>query len=196
MYKWLNLVQMCQKLRVDEDVLKVKYFTSLVFGQETQNRQLRYLQALNTTMPVFESRMGRFKSSRLKCRHTLCLFSGDRHYETSVEKRTDVNIAVEMAKDAYDNACDVQAVISGDSDLVPAVEMCKSKGKRVAVYVPVRPLGDDVEERRADEIKKAATTGVDLPYALVKACQFPAIVIDSKNHPIACPPKWMSVSPT
>lgn len=139
--------------------------------------------------------MGAFKNTTLKCRHGLCTHTGDRRYETVVEKRTDVNIGVTMVKDAYEGACDVQCVISGDSDLVPAVQLCRSKGLKVSVYVPVRPDGEDVQERRADEIKKAATSGVDLPYRLVQACQLPPIVVDAQGHPIACPTEWLPQAP-
>ena len=40
-------------------------------------------------------------------------------HSTSVEKKTDVNIAVRLLEDAYDNEFDLALVISADSDLAP-----------------------------------------------------------------------------
>ena len=66
--------------------------------------------------------------------------TGSRIFRTAEEKRTDVNIAVQMVDDAYQNACDQFVLISGDSDLVPAIHTVKRRfpEKQVHVYVPAR----------------------------------------------------------
>lgn len=40
-----------------------------------------------------------------------------------MRKKTDVNIAIHMLREGYKNSCDRFLLISGDSDLVPAVRM-------------------------------------------------------------------------
>ena len=52
------------------------------------------------------------------------------------EKRTDVNIAIQMLEDAYEDRCDKLILVSGDSDLVPAVIRVRNLGKKVLVYIP------------------------------------------------------------
>lgn len=47
------------------------------------------------------------------------------------EKGVDVNIAVEMLVAAYENLCDRIILVSSDTDLIPAVNKAKEKGKIV-----------------------------------------------------------------
>lgn len=47
------------------------------------------------------------------------------------EKGVDVQIAVDMVVAAYENTCDRIILISSDTDLLPAIEIAKSKGKIV-----------------------------------------------------------------
>jgi uncharacterized LabA/DUF88 family protein len=53
------------------------------------------------------------------------------------EKETDVNVAIHMVAGAYENRYDVAAVVTGDTDMVPAMKMVRHLGKRVVwVYLP------------------------------------------------------------
>ena len=54
------------------------------------------------------------------------------------EKMTDVNIAVEMMKDAYEHRFDVALLISADSDLVPPVRAIRElfPSKRIVAAFP------------------------------------------------------------
>lgn len=47
------------------------------------------------------------------------------------EKETDVNVAVHMVAGALKNRYDTALVVSGDTDMVPAMRMVRSEGKRV-----------------------------------------------------------------
>ncbi|MBU2616240.1 MAG: NYN domain-containing protein [Nanoarchaeota archaeon] len=63
------------------------------------------------------------------------------------EKGIDVWIAVDMLKlSVLENECDVCVLISGDADLVPSLEIIKSKGKEV--LTAMTPLGYAGELRR------------------------------------------------
>ena len=48
-YKWLDLEAYFTRLRLDDDVKEIKYFTSTVFGKDNLARQKSYLKALATT---------------------------------------------------------------------------------------------------------------------------------------------------
>lgn len=54
------------------------------------------------------------------------------------EKKTDVNIAVRILDDAYDDRFDKAIVVSGDSDLVPAIQSVYTRfpEKRIIVAFP------------------------------------------------------------
>jgi len=46
-------------------------------------------------------------------------------------KEDDINMAVDMVENAYDNNYDVSILVSGDGDFVPAVRSVKKKNKLV-----------------------------------------------------------------
>ena len=122
-YKWLDLQRLFERLRPDDEIQAIRYFTALVDG-DAQGRQLIYLRALQT-LPKVEVIRGRFKRKRFKCGVTACDFSGSRFYIGQEEKRTDVAIGIQLVDDAYRDLADRFILVSGDSDLVPAVRMVK-----------------------------------------------------------------------
>lgn len=53
----------------------------------------------------------------------------------TVEKRTDVNIAVHMLNDAWENKYDTAVVVSNDSDLIGSIELVKNQQKREVILM-------------------------------------------------------------
>src|SRR5262249_55964079 len=137
-YKWLNLQRYFSLLRQGDDIQQIHYFTAMVSGAPLPNQQT-YLRALNT-LPLVNVVLGRFKTKQVKCLHTGCTYVGNKFFTMTEEKRTDVNIAIQLLDDAYQGRCEVFVVVSGDSDLVPALNLVKSlfPTKKVIVYVPTR----------------------------------------------------------
>lgn len=130
--KWLNVELLAKNLLKDnQELFGVKYFTSMVSNNPPkEKRQRDYLSALQTTR--VEIIYGHYKSkakSCKKCHHT---------WNDNEEKMTDVNIAVEMLKDAMEDKFDMAMLISGDSDLVPPINAIHQKffSKRVCVAFP------------------------------------------------------------
>ena len=60
------------------------------------------------------------------------------------EKRVDVSIAVDMVRMAHEGMYDVAYLLSADSDLVPAVEAVRSRGKKVFAASPA--FGHELEK--------------------------------------------------
>lgn len=116
-YKWLDISLLVTSLLKPNQVLVgVKYFTSRVSNNPPkEKRQQDYLNALGTT-PV-QIIYGKYNSRRKNC--PKCPYK----WTHNEEKMTDVNIAVNMMIDAYQNAYDSALLISGDSDLVPPIEL-------------------------------------------------------------------------
>lgn len=63
--------------------------------------------------------LGRFKEKRLYCE--FCKRTLIRHEE----KETDVSIALKMFELFLNDQCDILVIVSGDTDLTPAIKSCK-----------------------------------------------------------------------
>ncbi|MEW5983503.1 MAG: NYN domain-containing protein [Acidobacteriota bacterium] len=187
-HKWLDLQRLFESLRPDDEIQTLKYFTALVDGPKQQN-QLAFLAALGS-LPKIEIIQGKFKKKRIRCIHPKCQLPGDRFFESQEEKHTDVNIALHMLDDAYRGKCDISVLVSGDSDLVPAVSMVRSRfpALRVVVYAPV-PV--TAHGRHAMELKRAAHAGKNLPHKLIETSQFPDVVTNARTgQVIKKPATW------
>ena len=95
-------------------------------------RQMRYLEALRAT--GVETRLGQFKRRERTC--PLC----GRRFVTFEEKETDVAIGTTLTRLVCDDACDTVVLVTGDTDLVPAVTTGRDRdpGKTLAVLFPYR----------------------------------------------------------
>ena len=93
-----------------------------------------------------------------------------------------------MLDDAYQNNCDRMVVVSGDSDLVPAVELVKEKFPKIqiTVYIPSR----NSKRGAATELRNAADKNKTLPTALFKNTQFPDSLTSSSGQTINKPSSW------
>jgi uncharacterized LabA/DUF88 family protein len=184
-YKWLNLQRYFTLLRPHDEICRIHYFTALVNGPTVLNQQV-YLRALET-LPLINIVLGNYKAKRVKCTVSACAFTGARLFTTMEEKRTDVNIAVQMMEDSYENHCDQFVLVSGDSDLVPAVIRTKALGKKVLAYIPAR----DPTRGAAVELRSVADGAKILPLLpLVKHAQFPATIPDGSGGFLSKPSSW------
>ena len=185
-FKWLNLQRFFQLLRPHDNIVKVHYFTALVDGSTKPNQDV-YLRALGT-LSLVNIVLGKFKRKQVRCSNSACTFAGDRFFAVPEEKRTDVNIAVFLLDDAYQNQCDHSIVVSGDSDLVPAISLLKVRfpQKRVTVYVPSRnPM-----RGAAVELRSVADKHRTLPLNLLPFSQFPNALPDGAGGLLHKPASW------
>jgi uncharacterized LabA/DUF88 family protein len=185
--KWLDLARFCRLLRPHDDLRLIRYFSALIDGPKKPNQEA-YLRALATT-PLIEITLGKFKRKTVKCGVTSCTWVGGKIYRTQEEKRTDVNIAVFMLDDAYQNSCDHFILLSGDSDLVPAVNMVRLRfpSKKITVYVPSR----NPTRGAAVEIRTAAHVSRTLPLNFLSKSQFPNQIPDGVGGFITRPASWI-----
>lgn len=142
--KWLSLSDLATLLipKNDEEVVSVKYFSALahIRGLASVKRHETYIAALKSE--GVECVLGRFKGQLRHCRNC------GNNWKHPEEKETDVNIAIHMIADGYDNIYDVCYLISADTDLVPPLQMIKSKLPQkeiVAVSPPNRPHGQHIQ---------------------------------------------------
>src|SRR5687767_12045336 len=102
--KWLDLQDYFRRLRQADQIQRIYYFTALVRGAG-RVRQETYLRALST-LPLVTIVLGNYKYKQVPCNVRVCTHVGDRFFSVPEEKRTDVNIAIQMLDDAYQNTCD------------------------------------------------------------------------------------------
>ena len=183
---WLDLERLFRLLRPHDDLLKIRFFSALMIGPD-RIAQRTYLRALETT-PLVEVTLSRFKTRRVRCRVTGCSMAGPRRFAWPEEKRTDVTIGVCMVDDAHRDECDRMILVSGDSDLVPALALVGERfpDKELMVYVPSRhPV-----RGAAVELRGAADKAKLLPLQLLAHAQFPDVIVDSLGRRIRKPSGW------
>ena len=100
------------------------------------------------------------------------------------EKKTDVNIASHMLVDAFANRFDIAYLVSGDSDLVPPIEMIKihQPEKRTIVAFP--------PSRKSDELKTVAHSFFWINEQRLRLAQLPETVTKPNGHELVRPAKW------
>lgn len=190
-FYWLDIRKLAESLlKEGQELTVVKYFTARTSGslpnhtpeeaEEAEKRLLRqakYLTALSVVggVQIFE---GVYQSKPKYCK--VC----ESPYYRHEEKKTDVSIATEILRDAFQDRYDVAILISADSDLVPAFsavrELFASK-KVVSVFPP---------ERAGKELRKISHGSFTIGRAKVAACQLPDSVVDPDGNVFSRPEEW------
>lgn len=137
--KWNNLFQLMKNLldNQNQSVEKVYYFTAMASHLDARkvDRHNRYIQAniLNGVNVI----KGSFKYRKKKAR--VISLGTYEEIETYEEKETDVNIATYLLKSAYSGQCDVVAIVTGDTDIVPPMKLIKSELTKIQVISVLPP---------------------------------------------------------
>jgi uncharacterized LabA/DUF88 family protein len=137
--KWLNIYSLCRSYLYlfgkDALVHNVYYFSAYADHLNDPNIRKRheaYKQCLESTSII--AIMGRFKPKEIRCSNCACLFT---RYE---EKETDVAIAIKLYELICADACDTVVLVTGDTDIIPAVKAAKAvaPSKTVIFAFPYR----------------------------------------------------------
>lgn len=178
--RWLDLRAMCAALpRPHQRLDLVRHFTARLRDDPDAARdQAVYLDALLARGGV-EIEFGHFLATSVECRE--CGFV-KKKYE---EKRTDVNMAVRLLEDAFDDRFDLAIVVSADSDLVAPIEAIRRRfdDKRVMVACPPR--------RRSAQLCKAADAVHHLSGPVIRSSRLPDPVMTSTGVELRAPRGWL-----
>lgn len=132
---WLDLERMLgTMLSAHQQLVRVHYFTAMVQGPG-QPRQSVYLDALAAHSQVTVAHVGRFQHKTHTCR------SCGASWRTYEEKESDVSLGVQMVEDAAIALFDEALIVSGDSDMAPAIRAVRRlipTARLVAVFPPRR----------------------------------------------------------
>ena len=142
-YYWLDIKSLAQNLlKPGQNLVTVKYFTARVSSPpDKQKRQSTFLDALETRKGL-EIIYGHYQLNPRKCHR--CGYED----QEPKEKMTDVNIAVELLRDTYEDKYDVALLISADSDLVPPIKVIKELFPRKRIVAAFPPNRNSAEMAR------------------------------------------------
>ncbi len=178
-YYWLNLQLMAQNLlKADQELVFTKYFTSRVsYPADKQQRQSVFIEALETLndLRVF---YGHYQANPQRCRKC-----GNKVMIPS-EKMTDVNIAVEMLSDAYQNTFDVALLISADSDLTAPILAIKILFPQKRVLVAFPP------QRHSAQLQRLAHAFIQIGRANLAKSVFPDQLQKADGFILRKPAEW------
>jgi uncharacterized LabA/DUF88 family protein len=178
-YYWLNLQKLVQNMLKPGQILNhTNYFTSRVSGPPNQvKRQATYIEALET-LNDFTIFYGHYQSNTKTCKKC-----GDIQLVPS-EKMTDVNIAVEMLTDAFENKFDTAILISADSDLVGMIKsISRLFSKKIIVAFP--------PDRFSFQLKSVANGSFTIGRKTLAKSVFPDSVTKASGFVLTKPAKWI-----
>ena len=182
--RWLDLRSLSQSLLKPSQRLElVRYFTTRVRDQpDTEKRQSIYIDALKARGGI-EIDYGFF----LKKKDTSCHRCG--HTRPSYEeKKTDVNIAVRLLNDASDDRFDIAIIVSGDSDLVPAVESVSARFPTKGLLVAFPP------KRYSSDLSRAAHDSFVVWEDKIRVSRLPDPVVTAEGIELRAPLGWIPSS--
>lgn len=139
-FKWLDLEKLFTILLGNKhNILKIKYYTALVSGKLDPTQPLRqktYLRALQVQCPKIEIVYGSFLSHVVTM--PLATPRPPLYREKVIkteEKGSDVNIAVHILNDAWENRYQCAVLVSNDSDLAEPLRLVKEERKKLVGVV-------------------------------------------------------------
>ena len=177
--KWLNLVKLAECfVGRNDNLVKVFYFTAYTtWNPDKVTRHQIYVKALQHA--GVEVVLGMFKYKQKRCRNCNTL------YDTHEEKETDVNIATMLFKTAVQDLYDSAVIVTGDSDLVPAVKAVKSvfPTKKIGVMIPIG--------RSAEDLKKNCDFRFKMKERHLQTSQFPDVIDLGGGVKLERPKTWV-----
>jgi uncharacterized LabA/DUF88 family protein len=178
-YYWLNLQKLAMNLLKDNQrLVTTKYFTSRVSGAPDKiKRQGIFIEALET-LDNFHIFYGHYLTNTIECQKCGDVFAKPN------EKMTDVNIAVEMLTDAFQNAFDTAILISADSDLIAPIKKVKQlfASKKIVLAFP--------PARSSFALKKIANASFVIGRKMLAKSVFPEEVVKPDGFILKRPERW------
>jgi uncharacterized LabA/DUF88 family protein len=177
-YKWLNLQKLASLFVGRLDTLEeVILFTALATWDSEKIKRHRTFIKANESVGVSVV-YGEFKRKEKRC--TLC----KRRYPSFEEKQTDVNIALSLFQYAVTDKYDRAVIVSGDTDLIPAVKAVRSTfpAKQIGVIIPIG--------RSSEDLLKQADFRFKMREHHLSSSRFEDRLVLSDGSILECPANW------
>jgi len=174
----LNLQKLAQNLLVEgQELITTKYFTSRISSPpDKQKRQATFIEALET-LENFHIFYGKYQDNQVKC------FNCGNTFLKSGEKMTDVNIAVELLTDAFQDKFDKAILVSADSDLSGPIKKVQQLFPEKTIIVAFPP------NRKSKELANL-TTNFIIGRKKIADSVFPEEVIKEDGFILKRPERW------
>ncbi len=177
-YKWLSLRKLSEQFVFGESTVEeVLYFTTLATwdaGKTARHRIFIRAQENEGVKVVY----GEFKRKHKHCNRC------QKDFWSFEEKQTDVNIALNLFQLAIQERYDRAIIISGDTDLIPAVKAVRSifPGKQIGVIVPIG--------RASEDFRKEADFHYRMREHHLAKSRYPDALRLADGTILDCPPNW------
>lgn len=166
-YLWLDLQNLSEKLLPhNHQPIIVRYFTAARLGRAKAKRQKTYIEALETRRKL-TIHYGRFNKRRQ-------------------EKKSDVNLAVELTCDAFTDVFDTAIIVSGDTDFAGMVRTIRQRFPNKALTMAFPPA----RNKYVQELKEAASKSFTITEQQLMNSQMPSIVYRPDGHQLIQPNQW------
>ena len=181
--KWFDLASLCNSyiplFGKDAKLGAVYFFSAIPYylnDSDKIQRHKKYIACLESTGVHIE--LGRFKNKDVYCHRCKSMIL--KHEE----KETDVAIAVKLLEVFLTDSCDTAVIVSGDTDLSPAVKTCKTifADKAVIFAFPFA--------RKNKELAKSAPGSFSISKKQYIKHQLPDPVILKDGQKIYKPDTW------
>lgn len=181
-YYWLDLEALSADLLLPgQTLLATHYVTARLRlaanNQADKQRQDDYLDALATRNNL-NIHYGHYLQKTRQCRQCKATWPD---YE---EKMTDVNIAVQLIADAFDDNYDTALILSADSDLTTPVKFVRNRFPNKKIVV-AQPPG-----RNSNQLSKVATVAFQISRKKVQNNQLPDIITTVAGIVLQRPATW------
>jgi uncharacterized LabA/DUF88 family protein len=183
--KWLDIDSLCRSylhlFGKGSSLGKIYYFSAIPYylidaHPDKVRRHKDYVACLEERGVCVE--LGRFKQKDVYC--DKCKSMVLKHEE----KETDVAIAIKLLEIFFTDACDIAVIVSGDTDLSPAIRRCKAlfKDKKVVFAFPYARKNKELTALTPDSFSINRTQYIKH--------QFPNPVMFKDGRSIKKPDSW------
>ncbi|UBF27051.1 NYN domain-containing protein [Kovacikia minuta CCNUW1] len=183
--KWLDIRSLCSSyiylLGKTASLHEIHYFSALATHLEASDpdvtrRHRSFIRCLQATGVIAE--LNRFKRKSMRCP------SCKHNFYRREEKETDVALAVKLLELFVTDSCDTVVLVTGDTDLAPAVRTAKQlfSNKKVIFAFPYK--------RKNQELVKLAPGSFEIKKEQYVKHQFPNPYVLLDGSIISKPTSW------
>jgi uncharacterized LabA/DUF88 family protein len=183
--KWLDLHKLAEKITapLPEHSVKVYWFSAYAeWNKEPLARHRAYAAALRSVGVHIV--LGNFKKKRRHCKNC------SNEWHTHEEKETDVNIAVHLVRAAYERSYERMYIVTGDTDITPAIRMAKEIYPEGLITITAPPGRD----RYISSLLNVADNQQRLSFDMFRQAQLPDIINNSAGDVVAQRPDKYSLA--
>lgn len=187
--KWLSLKLLAEQLiqTRSEQVVQVRYFSAIAEHLKSTRpdkvqRHLVYERALKAT--GVNCTMGTFKKKQVWCK--VC----EAYRPSREEKETDVNLAIALLDDAYQDLNDAFFIISTDTDFAPAIQLVRQRFPQkefVNIAGPGRP--------HAQALLALSDRSISITSGMLSRSRLPEQLLAHDGRIIFCPSEYALPEP-